>query len=117
MRDVRAALRHDVDVAAERASELCLPARGHHLELIDGVHAVRHAAQPGGIVVGGQTVHDEVVGEVALAADGDALAGHRRRLGEELSAADVGRRDPWHEKREVEKIAPVQRQVLDLRLA
>ena len=65
---VGAALGHDVDVAAERAAEFRLPARGHHLELIDGVHAVRNAAQPRRIVVGRQAVDDEVVRKVALAA-------------------------------------------------
>ena len=70
---VRAALGHDVDVAAERAAELGLPARGDHLKLLDGVDAVGNAAQPRRIVVGRQAVDDEVVREVALAADRDAL--------------------------------------------
>ena len=43
-------------------------------------------------------------------------AGHRRRLGEELRAADVGRRHARHEQRQVEEVAAVQRQVLDFGL-
>ena len=70
---VGAALGDDVDVAAERAAELGLPARRHHLELLDRVDAVRDAAQPGGVVVGRQAVDDEVVREIALAADRERL--------------------------------------------
>ena len=45
-----------------------------------------------------------------------ADARHRRRLGEELRARDVGRRDAWHEQRYFEKVAAVERQVLELGL-
>ena len=40
----------------------------------------------------------------------------RRRLGEELRAADVGRRDAGNEQRQVEEVAAVQRQALDFGL-
>ena len=69
---VGAALGHDVDVAAERAAELGLRAGRDDLELLDRVDAVGDAAQPRRIVVGRQAVDDEVVRQVALAADRDA---------------------------------------------
>ena len=111
-----AAARDDADVAAERAPELGLAARRDHLELIDRVDAVRHPAQPRRIVVGREAVDDEVVREVALAANREADAGHRRRLGEELRAADVRRRDAGHEQRDVEEVAAVERQARHLGL-
>ena len=74
-RVVRAALRDDVEVAAERASELRLSARRHDLELVHRVDAVGNPAQRRRIVVGGQAVDDEVVREVALAAHRQRHAG------------------------------------------
>ena len=68
-RQVGAAARYDVDVAAKGASELGLAARGHHLKLVDGIDAIRHPAQSGGVVIRRQSIDYEVVGEVALAAD------------------------------------------------
>jgi hypothetical protein len=66
---VRPALGHDVDVSAKGPTQLGLPARCDDLKLIDRIDAVGDAAQPGGIVVGGQSVDDEAVGEIALAAN------------------------------------------------
>ena len=116
VRGVAAALRDDVDVAAQRAAELGLAARRHDLKLVDRIHSVRDAAQPRRIVVGRQAVHDEVVREVALAADRQADARHGGRFGEKLRAADVGRRNAGHEQRDVQEVAAVHRQRLDLGL-
>ena len=112
MRGVGAALRHDVDVSAERAAKFGLAARCHHLELIDRVHAVRNAAQPGGIVVRRQSVDDEAVGEIALAANRKALPGNGGCLREQLRAADVGRRNTRDQQRQVEKIPAIEREAL-----
>ena len=114
VRGVAAALRDDVDVAAERAAELGLAARRHDLKLVDSVHTVRDAAQPCRVVVGRQAVHDEVVREVALAAHRQAHARNGGRFREKLRAADVGRRDAGHEQRHVQEVAAVHRQRLDL---
>src|SRR5205814_421067 len=82
--EVRTALGDNVDVAAERASELRLAARRHHLKLIDGIDAIRNPAQRRGIVIGGEAIDDEVVREVALAAhrhpDADDGRGFRKKL-------------------------------------
>ncbi len=77
---VRSALGDDVDVAAECPAQLCLAAGRHDLKLFDGIDTVGNSAQPGGIVIGRQAVDDEVVRQIALAGDRDALPGHRRRL-------------------------------------
>ena len=116
MQRVGAALGDHVDVAAERAPELGLAARGDHLKFLHHVEAVEDAAQSGGIVVGGKAIHDEVVGEIALAADRDSLAGHGGGFGEELVAGGVGGRDAGNQQREIEEVAPVERQVGDLGL-
>ncbi len=79
---VRAAARDDAEVAAERASELGLAARCHDLELIDGIHTVRHPAQPRRVVVRREAIDDEVVRHVALAADGQPLSRDGRRFRE-----------------------------------
>ncbi len=110
---VRATLRHDVDVAAERAAELGLASRGHDLELLNGIHAVRDPAQPRRIVIRREPIDDEVVRQVSLAGDGDALARHRRRLGEQLRAADVRRRHSRNQERQIQEVAAVHRQALD----
>ena len=112
---VGAALGDDVDVAAERASELRLRAGGDHLELLDRIDAVGDAAQARRIVVGRQPVDDEVVREVALAADRDGDAGHGGRFREQLRAGDVGRRHAGREQRQVEEVAAVHRQRRDFR--
>ena len=103
-----------VDVAAEGAAELGLSAGGDDLELADDVEAVEGAGESGGVVVGGEAVDDEGVGEVALAADGDALAGDGGGFGEELGAGGVGGRDSGDEEGEVEEVAAEQGEVLDL---
>src|SRR5947209_11782988 len=113
---VRAALGHHVDIAAKSAPELSLASRSHHLELIHHVEAVEDAAQPRSIVVRRKAVHDEVVRKIPLATDRNALAWNRRRLGKELVARSVGRRDAWNEQRQVEEIASVQGQRFNLAL-
>ena len=97
----------DVDVAAEGAAQLGLPARGHHLELVHRFHGQGDAAQARGVVVRGDAVDDEAVGEVALAGHGEALSRNGRGLGEELGARGVGRRHAGHEEREVQEVAAV----------
>src|SRR4051812_45139377 len=109
MEAVGAALRDHVDVAAERASELSLPARGDHLEFLHDFEAVEDSAEAGGIVVRGESVNDEAVGEIALAGYGNSLPWHRRGFGEELVAGGVGGRDAGDEQREVEEVASVER--------
>ena len=108
---VGAALGDHVDVAAERAAELGLAAGGDDLKFADDVETVEDAAEAGGVVVGGEAVDDEAVGEVALAADGDALAGDGGGFGEELIAGGVGGRDAGDEEREVEEVAAEQGEV------
>ena len=98
---VGAALRDDVDVAAEGATEFGLAAGCDHLKLLDRVDAVRNSAESRRIVVGGETVDDEVVRQVALTGDRDALARHRGRFGKQLRAPDVGRRHSRNEQREI----------------
>ena len=114
MHDVRATLGDDADVAAERSPQLGLASRGHDLKLIHRIDAIRDAAQASRVVVRGQTIDDEVVRKIALAADRNALARNGRRLGKELSAPDVGRRHAWHEERQVQEVASVEGQVLHL---
>ena len=74
---VRAALGNHAHIAAERAAQLRVAAGRDDLKLIDRIDAVRNAAESGRVVVCGKTVDDEVVGEVPLAANGDALSRHR----------------------------------------
>jgi hypothetical protein len=83
-------------------------------KLFDRIHPVRNSTQTGGIIVRRQPIDDEAVGQVALAVDGNALAGDRGGLGEQLVAADVGWRNAWNEEREVEEVAPVHRHTLNL---
>src|SRR4030095_567318 len=88
---VGAALGHHVDVATQGATQFRLAARGDDLKLVYGINTVRDAAQSSRIVVGRKTIDDEVVREVALAADRQTpLAGDGRRLRKELRAGDVG---------------------------
>ena len=86
---VGAALRHDVDIAAECAAELGLAAAGHNLKLLDGVDAKGDSAEPRGIVVGRHAVDDEAVGEVALTGDREPLSGNRGGFGKELRAVRI----------------------------
>jgi hypothetical protein len=82
----------------------------HHVQTIED------ATEPGGIVVGRKPIDNEVVGEVALAADGDALTRHSRGLGEELRAGGIGGRHTRNQQCQVQEVAPVQRQALHLGL-
>ena len=116
MQGVGAALGDHVDVAAQRAAELRLPAGGDDLKFVDHVQTVERPVESGRIVVGGQSVDDEAVGEIALAADGNTLAGDGRGLGEKLIGGGVGGRHAGDQQGEIEKIAPVDRQVVDLGL-
>ena len=114
MRDVRAAARHHVHVAAQGAAEFGLASGRHHLKLLDGIDAVGDPAQRGGVIVGRQTVDDDVVGEVALSGHRQADPGNGRSLRKELGAGDVGRRNPWHQERKVEDVPAVERQRANL---
>ena len=114
MQIVGAAARHHVHIPTERPPEFGLPTGGDHLELLDCIHPVRQTTQPRRIVVGRQTVDDEAVREVALAAHREAHSLHRRRFREELRAVDVGRRHRWREHGDVEEVTTVERQVVDL---
>ena len=58
---IGAALGHHVDVATECASKLRLSARCYYLEFIDYIQPVEDAAEPGSVVIGGQTIHNETV--------------------------------------------------------
>ncbi len=116
MRGVGSALRDHVHVAGEGAAEFRLSARRHHLELLHRVHAVGRAGQAGGVIIGRQPVHDVAVREVPLAADRQPDTRDRRRLGEQLGAADVRHRHARDQQGEVEEIAPVERNRLDFRL-
>ena len=113
---VGAAAGDEVDVAAEGAAELGLAAAGDDLHLADDVEAEGGLDEAGGVVVGGEAVDDEGVGEVALAVDGDALAGDGGGLGEELVGGGVGGGDARNEEREVEEVAAVVGEVRDFGL-
>ena len=78
-----------VDITAHSAAELGLASRSDHLDLLDYVEAIEDPAEAGGVVIGGEAVDDETVGEVALAADGKALSGNSRGFGEQLVARGV----------------------------
>jgi hypothetical protein len=107
---VRAALRHHVDISAQCAAELGLRSGCDDLKLLDRLHAVGNAAQRRRIVVGGQSVDDEVVGQIALACDRQADAWNGGRFREELCARNVRGRRSGHEQRELEKVSSVERQ-------
>jgi hypothetical protein len=114
--DIRAALGDDVDIAAQGPPQFSLSPRRDHLKLFDGVNAVGHAAQRRGVVVGGEPVNDEVVREIALAADRQTDAGDRRGLRKELRAPEVCRRHTRNEERQLEEVAAVERQAPHLNL-
>ena len=114
MQRVGPAARDHVDVATERTAEFRVSAGGDHLELLHHVESIKDAAQAGGIIIGRQTIDDEVVGEVALAAHRDPLPRHGRRFRKQLVAGGVGGRHAGHQQRQVEEVAAVQRQVLHL---
>ena len=99
--------------AAERTAKLRLRPGRHDLKLLDGIDAVRDPAQPRRVIVGRQTIDDEIVREVTLAADRDAGARNRRRFGKQLGTGDVGRRHPRHQQREIEEVPAVHRQAAD----
>ena len=99
---------------AERAAELGDAAGADDRELADDLLAVERPRQLRGVVVGGEAVDDEGVGEVALGGDRDAGARHRGGLGEPLVGAGVRPRHARREQGEVEIVPPVERQVVDL---
>ncbi len=91
MQRVRAALRHDIDIAAQRTAELRLAAARHDLKLLNGIDTKSDAAESSGIVVGRDPVDDETVGEVALARNRDPLSRDCGRFSEELRAVRIRR--------------------------
>jgi hypothetical protein len=56
---------------------------------------------------------DEVVVQVALAGYRDTRAGNRRRLGKAVRGSEVGARHVGREQREIEIVAPIERQAVD----
>ena len=104
---VGAALRQHVHEAAGGAPEFGLPSAGHHLKLTHAIQAQIAAGQSGRIIIRRKSVHHEVVREVPLAADRNPLPRHRRRLGERLIAARVGRRHAGNQQRQVQIAASV----------
>ena len=58
---VCAAFRDDVDVPAQRASELGLSAGCHHLKLVHRIDAVGNPAEAGRIIIRREPIDDEVV--------------------------------------------------------
>ncbi len=86
------------------------------MEFVDDFEPVENSAQSGGVVVGGETIDDEIVRKVSLAADGKALARYRGRFGEQLVAGGVGGRDAGDQEREVQEIPSVEGQVSDFSL-
>ena len=114
MQRIGTALGDDVHIAAQSPSELGLPAGCHHLKLLHYIQPVKKAAEARCIVICGNAVHDKTVGEVALAAHGKALAGHGGGFGKELIAGRVGWRNAWNEQCDIQEVAPVEWQILDL---
>src|SRR5437868_6660142 len=105
MDGIGAASGDEVEVAAERASELRLASGGDDLKLLDDVHAEDIAGDSGGIVVVGEAIDDEAVGEISLAVDGIPLPYYLGCLGECLGAGGVRRGDTWQQQREVEIVS------------
>ena len=93
MQRIRAAFRDDAHVTAQRTPKFGLAARCYHLELIHHIEAVENTAQARCIVICGESIDDEAVGKVPLAADRQSLSRHCRSFREQLVARGVGRRD------------------------
>ena len=110
---IRPRLRDEADDAGRRPAEFGRAAGGYDLELAHDFFAQRDAREIGGVVVGGKAVHDEVVVQIALAADGNARRRHRRRFREPIRVAQVGARHVRREQGEVEIVPAVQRQRVD----
>ena len=104
----------DVDDPARRAPELRDAARGDDLELADDLLAVEGAGEVGRVVVRREAVHDEAVVDEALPRDGESGAGDGRGLGKALVGDGVRARHARRERGEVEVVAPIQRQTVDL---
>ena len=113
---IRAALGDHVDIAPQSAPQFRLATGSNHLQLLHDVQPVEDAAEARGVVVCGKAVHDEVVREVPLAADGESLTWHGGGFGKELIAGCIGRRDARHQQRDIQEVAPVQRQCADFPL-
>src|SRR6185312_1152119 len=103
---VGAATGNQIDVAAEGPAELGLATGGDHLELVHHVLIEEVSVQAGGIVIGREAVHDEAIGKVALAPDGNALAGHGRSFSKRLRAVGLRRGDAGLQKGQREHIPP-----------
>src|SRR5689334_23216517 len=116
MEGVGAALGDHVDVTPEGTAEFGLTAGSDDLNFLNHVQAEEDTAESGGIVIGGETVHDEIVGEVSLAADGKALSGDGRRFGEQLIAGGVGGGDAGDEQCQIQETASIEGQAAYLAL-
>ena len=104
---LRAALRDDLQLAADGAPVLRLVRVGQDLELGDGVDVRRrHVASVIAGVDVGDTIDRDVVRVGPLAVHGEAVDGA------ELRVAGVLRERAGHQRREVEERAPVVRDVL-----
>jgi hypothetical protein len=100
--------------ARRRPPELRGRTGRHHLELADDLLRVEGAREAGRVVVRRQAVDDEGVVQVALRRHRDAGAGHRGGFREALRRAGVRARHARREERQVQVVAAVDRERLDL---
>jgi hypothetical protein len=75
------------------------------VHLTDGIETIEGPSKACGVIIGGETVDDEAVGEVALTVDGVALSGNGGGLGEELGAGGVCGGDAGGEQSQVKIVA------------
>ena len=67
MECVGAALENHVDRTAQGTAELRLTTRSDDLKFTHDIEPVEDAAEPCGVVVGGQAIDDEAIGKISLA--------------------------------------------------
>src|SRR4051812_45598676 len=111
---VRARLRDDVDDAARGPPELGDAARSYALELANHFLTVERAGEVCRVVVRREPVNDEPVVDESLPRDGEPGARDGGRFGKALVGDRVRARDAGRERREVEVVAPVQGQRVNL---
>src|SRR6185312_4454200 len=110
MQVVSPALGYHVDVSTQSTSKLSLSAGSHYLKFLNHVQRVKSEHQTGGIVICGQSVRNEAVGEVSLTSNGNALSWDCRGFSKKLSAGSIGGRNAGNQKSEIEETPAIERQ-------
>src|SRR5207249_5266230 len=103
MKRIRTTFGDHIHETAKRAAEFRLSARSDNLEHTHDIVSIENSAEPGSIVVGGETIDHEVVREVALAIHRKSLPRYRRSFGEELVARGVCRRDSRNQQGNIQE--------------